>query len=143
MLSTLTAAAMLVFHPGHGESTVDRAQLPDLPPGSNEMLRAILSAYEDLEVIISDVVIPPEAQVPRHFHPGEEFLYVLEGSAVHVEAGKPDRILKAGDAYVIAPRAVHSPRGGPQGARAVVFRVHVAGQPERILVDEHGDVFEH
>jgi hypothetical protein len=29
---------------------------------------------------------------------------------------------------------VHSPRGGPEGGRAIVFRVHVAGQPERIPV---------
>lgn len=117
------------------ESTA--AQRADWPPaGSNQMLREPVSVGEGLEVIISDVVIPPNAPVPRHYHPGEEFLYVLDGSAVHVEEGKPDRILKAGDAYVIPPRAVHAPRGGPDGARAVVFRLHVSGQPERIPVPE-------
>ena len=67
-----------------------------LPPGSNQMLRAPLTIADGLEVIISDVVIPPNATVPRHYHPGEEFLYVIEGSAVHVEEGKDDRILSAG-----------------------------------------------
>ena len=105
------------------------------PPGSNQRLRAPISIADGLEVIISDVVIPPNTTVPRHYHPGEEFLYVLEGSAVHVEEGKPDQILKAGDAYVIPPQAEHAPRGGPEGARAVVFRVHVEGAEERILVD--------
>ena len=100
------------------------------------MLRAPITIAEGLEVIISDVVIPPNATVPAHYHPGEEFLYVIEGSAVHVEAGKPDRILKAGDAYVIPPQAEHAPRGGPDGARAIVFRVHKKGQPERILTGE-------
>ena len=76
------------------------------------------------------------ATVPRHYHPGEEFVYMIEGSAVLVEEGKPDRILEAGDSYVIPPRAVHAPRGGSDGARAVVFRVHVAGKPERILTDQ-------
>lgn len=104
------------------------------PPGSNEMLRAPITVSDDLEVIISDVVIPPNAEVPRHYHPGEEFIYVLEGSATHVEEGKPDRVLKAGDTYVIPPEAIHMPRGGPDGARAVVFRVHVEDQPERVLV---------
>ena len=103
------------------------------PPGSNEMLRAPISVGDGLELIISDVVIPPNGQVPQHFHPGEEYLYVLEGSAIQVEEGKPDRELRAGDTYVIAPRAKHSPRAGPQGARAVVCRVHVAGAPERVL----------
>ncbi len=106
------------------------------PPGSNQMLRAPLTIADGLEVIISDVVIPPNATVPRHYHPGEEFLYVIEGSAVHVEEGKDDRILSAGDAYVIPPRAIHAPRGGPDGVRAIVFRVHVEGADERTLVAE-------
>lgn len=107
-----------------------------LPPGSNRVMRAPLSSDDGLEVIVSDVVIPANATVPRHYHPGEEFVYVLEGSAVHVEEGQPDRVLKAGDSYAIPPRAIHAPRGGPHGARAVVFRVHVKGEPERIPVSE-------
>jgi quercetin dioxygenase-like cupin family protein len=106
------------------------------PPGSNLMLRAPVTVADGLEVIISDVVIPPDATVPRHYHPGEEFVYVIDGFAVHVEEGKPDQILKAGDAYVIPPHAVHAPRGGPDGARAIVFRLHVEGEEERILVPE-------
>lgn len=104
------------------------------PPGSNEMLRGPITISDGLEVIISDVVIPPGAEVPRHYHPGEEFLYVIEGSAIHVEEGKPDQILSAGDSYVIPPEAEHAPRGGPNGARAIVFRVHKQGLPERINI---------
>lgn len=106
------------------------------PPGSNEVLRSPLSGMAGVEVIVSDVVIPPNATVPRHYHPGEEFLYLIEGSAIHVEEGKPDLPLAVGDSYVIPPRAIHAPRGGPEGARAIVFRVHVAGQPERIEAPE-------
>ena len=109
------------------------------PPGSNQMMRAPVTVAEGLEVIISDVVIPPNTTVPRHYHPGEEFLYVLEGSAVHVEEGQPDRILSVGDTYVIPPRAIHSPRGGPDGARAVVFRLHVEGKEERVLVPDDSE----
>lgn len=105
------------------------------PPGSNQVLRAPLALADGLEVIVSDVVIPPNATVPRHYHPGQEFVYVIEGSAVHVEEGRPDIILKAGDSYIIPPGAFHAPRAGPEGARAVVFRVHVQGKPESIPVD--------
>jgi len=137
----LTVLTVLLFascaSPHRDESS--SAQVSDSkrypPPGSNQMLRAPITVADGLEVIISDVVIPPNATVPRHYHPGEEFLYVLEGSAVHVEEGKPDRILRAGDTYVIPPRAIHAPRGGPDGARAVVFRVHVEGAEERILIE--------
>ena len=100
------------------------------------MLRAPLTMADGLEVIISDVVIPPIATVPRHFHPGQEFLYIIEGSANHVEEGQEDFVLSAGDAYVIPPRSIHAPRGGPVGARAIVFRVHVEGTDERTLVPE-------
>lgn len=103
-----------------------------LPPGSNQMLRAPIQAAPGLEVIVSDVIIPPNARVPWHYHPGEEYVYVIEGSALHREAGQADKVLKAGDTYAIRPNARHSPVGGPKGARAIVFRVHVKGQPERI-----------
>lgn len=110
--------------------------LAEPPPGSNTMLRAPIEIADGLEVIISDVVIPPNAAVPRHYHPGEEFLYVIRGSAIHVEEGKGDRLLQAGDSYVIPPHAAHAPRAGAEGARAIVFRVHVEGKPERILVPD-------
>ena len=51
-----------------------RAQLPDRPNGSNLILRTDLEQADTLELIVSDVVIPPGAQVPRHTHPGEEFV---------------------------------------------------------------------
>lgn len=58
------------------------------------------------------------------------------GIIIHVEQGKPDLPLDTGDSNVIPPRAIHAPRGGSEGAGAVVFRVHVAGQPERIDAPE-------
>ena len=100
------------------------------------MLRAPITVSDGLEVLISDVVIPPNGTVPLHYHPGEEFLYIIEGSAIHRQDGIEDLPMKAGDTYVIPPEASHSPIGGPDGARAIVFRVHVKDQPERILIEE-------
>lgn len=137
----VAAVAVLLAACAHGPQDHDHSRHHDhaagqahaLPPGSNEMLRAAIQAADGLEVIISDVIIPPNASVPWHYHPGEEFVYVIEGSAIHREEGQADIVLQAGDTYVIRPEARHSPIGGPEGARAIVFRVHVAGQPERIL----------
>lgn len=138
-LGTLAAlAACVSVEHTHRHAAPAEAVKP--PPGSNLMMRAPITISDDLEVIISDVVIPAGATVPRHFHPGEEFVYVIEGSAVHVEEGKPDQILSAGDAYVIPPQAEHAPRGGPNGARAIVVRVHKDGLPERINIGETGPI---
>ena len=131
--------AMLVVATGVAVlATVGLRHQPDAAqpgPGSHTVLVAPLETADGLEVIISDVVIPAHGSVPPHYHPGEEFVYVIEGSAVHVEEGQEDRVYSAGDAFVIRKGRVHAPRGGDQPARAIVFRVHVAGQPERILVD--------
>ena len=112
------------------------AQASRPPPGSNEVLRSPLAGTPGVEVIVSDVVIPPNGRLARPYPPGEEFHSLIEGTAIHVEEGKPDLPLTAGDSYAIPPRAIHAPRGGPEGARAIVFRVHVAGQPERIEAPE-------
>lgn len=67
-----------------------------------------------------------------HWHLWEEFLYVIEGSAVHDIAGQPPRPLAAGESFVIPPGAVHTPRAGPRGIRAIISRVHDAGDPVSI-----------
>lgn len=124
---TLTALLMGSFiislyisHQHKNSSSASNSERYVPPPVSNEMVRA--SICDELEVIISDVVIPPNKTVPRHYYPGE-FIYIIEGSTVHIEEDKPNQILKAGDTYVIPPEMERSPRGGSQGARAIVFRV--------------------
>lgn len=109
--------------------------LPARPPGSNEVLAADLESAPGFSIIISDVVIPAGKTVPKHTHPGEEFVYVVEGAAIHVEDGSEDRVLKAGDAMVIRRERAHAPRGGKDGARAVVCRLHPTGAVERTAAE--------
>ena len=132
----LVSIVLLSFVYGCERSQSDSVtcEVPLPPPGSNEVLRSKVRVADNLEVIISNVFIPPEAVVPRHYHPGEEFLYMVQGSAVQVEEGQPDLEVKAGEAYVIPPEAIHAPYGGPDGGHAIVFRLHVEGQEERYLV---------
>jgi quercetin dioxygenase-like cupin family protein len=124
-----------IEHQAHHQELPQQVALPVLPPGPNTMLRAPVTIAEGLEVIISDVIIPPGESLPLHYHPGEEFIYMLEGSVIHIETGKADQLLQAGDTLVIPPYAPHAPKGGPEGGRAIVFRVHIEGEPERILVE--------
>jgi quercetin dioxygenase-like cupin family protein len=140
MIATFAAVAIVsapaFAHGDHaGPATVQETPADEpLKPGSNMRLRSPISAAPGLEVIISDVIIPANSQVPPHYHPGEEFLYLIEGSARHIVKGQPERMLTAGASTVIPPRAIHAPIGGPDGARAIVFRVHVKDQPERVPV---------
>ena len=138
MQKILFSILLIVFLCGceqsQSESVACAAPLP--PPGSTELLRTKIRAADNIEIIVASVFLPPGVEVPRHYHPGEEFLYVVQGSAVHVEEGQENRELKAGEAYVIPPEVIHEPYGGPDGAHAIVFRIHIEGEEERYLVPE-------
>ncbi len=129
-IRTLLAATFICL--AGTASADDAAAMPSwLEPGSNTMLREKMEIADGLSVIISDVVIPPQTEVPPHTHPGEEYVYVIEGEAIHREEGQEDKVYKAGDAFVIRAGKVHAPATGESPARAIVFRVHVEGEPDQ------------
>jgi len=49
------------------------------------------------EVVQARVELDPGVAFGRHWHPGEEIVYVLEGSLEYEVEGKPPVTLKAGD----------------------------------------------
>ena len=107
------------------------------PPGLNleNLLKAELEGFEGGEVIVSRVTIPPNTSLPKHWHPGEEFAYILEGSAVLWQDGKEEIVGKAGDVLTVPLEQIHTAITRDEGAVILVFRVHVQGKPERVLVE--------
>lgn len=104
--------------------------------GPNAVFREATAAAPGHELIVTDLFLPPEAVGATHFHPWEEYLYILGGTAVlDIEGEKPQE-LDPGDAVIIPREAVHTPAAGPDGVRAMVIRVHDDGDPERVLVEE-------
>ena len=102
---------------------------------AENLLRESIAGVEGKEIIVSRVSFPPHAELPWHWHPGEEFFYVIEGSVTLKRRGEPDLPTAQGDAQKIAPQIIHTGSTGEQGAELVIFRVHAAGEPERYLVD--------
>ena len=70
------------------------------------------------EVIQTLVGFPPGAFGPPHKHPGEEIIYVTEGSIEYQVEGKPPVTLKAGDVLFIPHGVVHSGRNVGSGHAA-------------------------
>ena len=62
------------------------------------------------EVIQVRVSFAPGAAFGRHRHPGEEIIYVLEGSLEYEIEDKPPVTLKAGEGLFIPTGAIHSAR---------------------------------
>lgn len=101
-------------------------------PQFETLLRSDLETASDLEVIVSVIDVPAGMTLPKHHHPGEEFIYLLEGSAILWQEGKADVEASAGDALKVPLEQVHTAITGDEPMRAVVFRVHRKGEPERI-----------
>ena len=101
------------------------------------LLKAVLEGVDGTEVIVSRVTIPPNTSLPKHWHPGEEFAYILEGSVTLWQKGKDDIVGKPGDVLKVSLRQVHTAITKDEGATILVFRVHEQGQPERVSVEEH------
>lgn len=99
------------------------------------LMHEALEGFEGVEVIVSRVTVPPNTALPRHWHPGEEFAYVLEGSASLWLEGEELPLSGPGDVVKIPLKKVHTAISGDEGATFLVFRVHEKGQPERTLVE--------
>ena len=88
------------------------------------------------EVVVSYVEIPPNTTMERHWHPGEEFHYYLEGRVEIAIDGEPSIFGTPGAVGHVPYKKMHTAITGKEGARIVVFRVHTKGEPVRYLEEE-------
>jgi quercetin dioxygenase-like cupin family protein len=87
------------------------------------------------EVIQARVELDPGVSFPKHWHPGEEIIYVLEGSLEYQVEGKPPVTLKAGDVFFVPARAIHTAKnvGSGPGAELATYVVE-KGKPLVVVV---------
>jgi quercetin dioxygenase-like cupin family protein len=134
-VSGVGIAALFFVGLGFVKDSMADERLAAAKPMLETLLSAQLEGVEGTEVIVSRVVIPPNTSLPRHWHPGEEFAYVLEGSAILRRDGKAELKMSKGEVVKIPLQAIHTAVTTDQGATILVFRVHEQGKPERVLVD--------
>src|SRR5207245_9828020 len=67
---------------------------------------------------------------PKHTHPGEEIIYVLEGTLEYQIEGQPARTVKPGDVLFVPAGAIHSAKnvGSGNGAELATYVVE-QGKP--------------
>ena len=88
------------------------------------------------EVIQARVEIDPGVTAPRHTHPGEEIIYVLEGLLEYQVEGKPPVTLKAGDVLFIPAGTIHAARNvGTDNAAELATYVVEKGKPLLQLIE--------
>jgi quercetin dioxygenase-like cupin family protein len=110
-------------------SSVAMHALPAQQPGveRTDLQRRDLSV-SGREVVQVRVSFDPGAAFGRHRHPGEEIIYVLEGSLEYAIEGRPRATLKAGDVLFIPTGTVHSARnvGAIKAAELATYVVEKA-----------------
>jgi quercetin dioxygenase-like cupin family protein len=88
------------------------------------------------EVIQNRVDISSDAPLIRHKHPGEEVIYVLEGSLEYQIDGQPPRTVSAGEALMVPAETVHAVRNvaGGNAAELATYIVE-KGEPLFVVVE--------
>lgn len=87
------------------------------------------------EVIQVRVELDPGVTFGRHRHPGEEIIYVLEGSWEYQVEGKPPDTLEAGDVLFIPAGTIHAAKnvGSGNGVELATYIVE-KGKPLVVMV---------
>ncbi len=88
------------------------------------------------EVIQNRVDVAPEAPPIRHTHPGEEIIYVLEGSLEYQVDGHAPVTVTAGEVFFVPAETIHAVKniGGGTAAELATY-VAEKGKPLFVLAE--------
>jgi len=124
-------AVALALGMGAGWFGHQRLSAQQAPVTRTVLLRTDLAGVEGKEAILVVAEIAPGATTGPHWHAGQEFAYLLEGTLRLEAAGQPAVVLKPGEAIQQPPRQVHEGRNASATAPAKILAFYVAdkGQP--------------
>jgi quercetin dioxygenase-like cupin family protein len=96
-----------------------------------ELYKADLVTSDGKEGSIFLAELAPGASMGKHYHPGDAFAYVIEGTMLLEIAGKDSVTLKPGQSGSLPPRTVHDDKNASQTAplKFLVFHVAKKGDP--------------
>ena len=127
MKTTQIMAVVALIIVGGLAQHVARAQQPGV--SRTDLQRHDLSV-PGREVIQARVELDPGVAFGKHWHPGEEIVYVLEGSLEYEVEGKPPMTLKAGEVLFIPAGTIHAARNvGSGNAAEIATYVVEKGKP--------------
>jgi quercetin dioxygenase-like cupin family protein len=107
------------------------ASAQDQGPKRTVLQQTDISGVPDRQGTLYKAEFGPGVSAPKHTHPGDEFVYMAEGTLVIEPEGKDPITLKAGDSTRLPMGTVHKARNPDSSAPAVaiVFLVSEAGKP--------------
>jgi quercetin dioxygenase-like cupin family protein len=96
-----------------------------------EILRKPLSGMEGKEIVVFLADLPAGALAARHYHPGDEAIYMLEGSLLFEPDHEQPFELKAGEITFNPSKHIHKAKNTSSSVTAKVLNCMIAekGQP--------------
>jgi quercetin dioxygenase-like cupin family protein len=123
----LTAGAILAQSnpPAAGAGTQDE------PIKRTVLFRGDLEGAPGKEIVVFVADLAPGAVGAKHYHPGPEFFYVLEGTLAHEPDGSSTHLMKTGAFGSNPNKGIHLIKNpsATERARAIDFLVAEKGQP--------------
>lgn len=128
MLTGITGVVILLTAPSSAMAQQSGVKRTDLQQHDLN-----IPGHEAIQVRVD---FEPGAVAPKHKHPGEEIIYVLEGSLEYQVGDEPPKTLKAGDVLFIPAGVVHSAKnvGNVRGSELATYVVE-KGKPLVTLVN--------
>lgn len=102
---TLLSFVLLSVGTAAAASAQNQAAAPS--PLKRTVLMQRQSTIPGRDGVVVKAELAPNADAPRHTHPGEEYGYVLEGEVTFEIQGQAPLTLKAGDAFYVPPNTPH------------------------------------
>ncbi|HXJ77970.1 MAG TPA: cupin domain-containing protein [Candidatus Methylomirabilis sp.] len=114
-------------------SHIVAAQQP--PEKRTVLLTTDLQGIDGYELRMWRTDLGPGVAAAKHYHPGTECIYVLEGM-LNLKEGEKAADLKAGDAHCVPPKAIRVPRNASntEPYRSLVVMISPKGEPLAVPV---------
>jgi quercetin dioxygenase-like cupin family protein len=118
-------------------ATIEHVTAQAPPVKRTELQRVDVMEMEGREGVMYIAEFAPGGVAPRHFHPGPEYLYILEGTLVLEPDGHSPVTLKKGESGHQHAKGVHSAHNPSQSeqTRVLVFLISEKGEPLATLVE--------
>ena len=94
--------------------------------------RTALKAAPGWEAILVERNIPADGESGKHTQMGNEIVYIEQGSVVLQVQGKPDKTVKAGEAFTTSAGEVHNVKNASSSEPAKALAFYVAKKGARI-----------
>ena len=133
-MTKLVSLLMLLLMPA-----IAIAQTPAAPAQRIGITAEPLQGFDDptmpgKEFRIQRTTYAPGGSNPKHYHPSHIVFYVLEGSGIWQEEGKPLVTLKAGDTLHVRPGTIHSHRNVSNTEKLVFLEYVIVDKGQRSTV---------